>query len=97
MTNPPGQPLHSEIIPYQTGDGKTRIDVRVEGETVWLTQKIMAEMCRAAGIAPPEFAEISGAAVVVYRMDVLGSAGAYPQVAHKSPYTSPPFCTHIVA
>ena len=41
----------------------------------------VAEMCRATGIAPPEFAEISGAAVVVFRVDVLGSAGAYPQVA----------------
>jgi ATP-dependent DNA helicase RecG len=40
----------------------------------------VAEMCRATGIAPPEFAEISGAAVVVFRVDVLGSAGAYPQV-----------------
>jgi len=41
----------------------------------------VAEMCRATGIAPPEFAEISGAAVVVFRVDVLGSAEAYPQVA----------------
>jgi len=38
-------------------------------------------MCRAAGIAPPEFAEISGAAIVVFRVDVVGAAGAYPQVA----------------
>ncbi|MGA2261837.1 MAG: virulence RhuM family protein [Acidobacteriota bacterium] len=44
MTNPPDQPLHSEIILYQTEDGKTRIDVRLEGETVWLTQKIMSEL-----------------------------------------------------
>ncbi|MGA2264649.1 MAG: hypothetical protein ABSH28_24870 [Acidobacteriota bacterium] len=41
MTNPPDQPLYSGIILYQTEDGKTRIDVRVEGETVRLTQKIM--------------------------------------------------------
>jgi hypothetical protein len=41
----------------------------------------VAEMCRATGISPPEFAEISGAAVGVFRVDVLGSAGAYPQVA----------------
>ena len=41
----------------------------------------VAEMCRATGIAPPEFAEISGVAVIVFRVDVLGSAGAYPQVA----------------
>lgn len=46
----------------------------------------VAEMCRATGIAPPEFAEISGAAVVVFRVDVLGSAGASPQVTlHVTP------------
>ena len=46
----------------------------------------VAEICRAAGIAPPEFAEISGAAVVVFRVDVLGSAEPYPQVTlHVTP------------
>jgi hypothetical protein len=44
MTNPPDQPIKSEIILYQTEDGTTRIDVRLEGETVWLTQKIMADL-----------------------------------------------------
>ena len=29
---------NSEIIIYQTDDGKTRIDVRMENETVWLAQ-----------------------------------------------------------
>ena len=27
-----------EVLLYQTDDGKTRIDVRLQGETVWLTQ-----------------------------------------------------------
>ena len=27
-----------EIIVYQTADGLTRVDVRFEGDTVWLTQ-----------------------------------------------------------
>ena len=44
MANPPDQPVNSELILYQTEDGITRIDVRLEGETVWLTQKIMAEL-----------------------------------------------------
>ncbi len=35
---------HSQIIIYQTEDGRTNIDVQVEGETVWLTQKLMAEL-----------------------------------------------------
>ncbi len=34
----------SEIILYQTEDGKTRLQVRLENETVWLTQKLMAEL-----------------------------------------------------
>lgn len=34
----------SEIIIYRTEDGKTKIDVRLENETVWLTQKQMAEL-----------------------------------------------------
>ena len=34
----------TEILIYQTEDGKTKIDVRVEGETVWLTQAQMSEL-----------------------------------------------------
>ncbi|NLM30083.1 MAG: cell filamentation protein Fic, partial [Methanomicrobiales archaeon] len=34
----------SEIIIYQTDDGQTRIDVRMEEETVWLSQAQMAEL-----------------------------------------------------
>ncbi len=34
----------SQIIIYQTADGQTKIDVRLEDETVWLTQKMMAEL-----------------------------------------------------
>jgi hypothetical protein len=34
----------SEVILYQTEDGTTRLSVRLEGETVWLTQAAMAEL-----------------------------------------------------
>lgn len=34
----------SEIILYQTEDNRTRIEVRLENETVWLTQAQMAEL-----------------------------------------------------
>jgi hypothetical protein len=34
----------SEIVLYQTEDGRTRIECRFEGETVWLTQAMMAEL-----------------------------------------------------
>jgi len=36
--------FNSEIIIYQTEDGLAKIDVRLEDETVWLTQAQMAEL-----------------------------------------------------
>lgn len=33
-----------EVVIYQTEDGKSRIDVMLENETVWLTQKQMAAL-----------------------------------------------------
>lgn len=35
---------NSEIIIYQTDDHQTKVQVRLEDETVWLTQKQMAEL-----------------------------------------------------
>lgn len=43
QTQPSDEP-NSVFLFYQTEDGQTRIDVRVEGETVWLSQKLMAEL-----------------------------------------------------
>jgi hypothetical protein len=34
----------SELLLYQAEDGKTRIQVRLEDETVWLTQQMMADL-----------------------------------------------------
>ena len=34
----------NKIIIYQTEDGQTQIDVRLENDTVWLTQKQIAEL-----------------------------------------------------
>jgi len=34
----------SEIILYQTEDGRTRIQCRFENESIWLTQKLMADL-----------------------------------------------------
>ena len=33
-----------EILVYQTNDGRVRLDVRLQDESVWLTQPLMAEM-----------------------------------------------------
>jgi hypothetical protein len=35
---------HSEILIYQSPDGKTRVDVTLADETVWLSQAQMAEL-----------------------------------------------------
>jgi len=34
----------SDIILYQTDDGKAKIEVRLVNESAWLTQKMMAEL-----------------------------------------------------
>ncbi|GFM36890.1 virulence RhuM family protein [Desulfovibrio psychrotolerans] len=41
MTNLPQQ---SQFLIYQAEDGRVKIDVRFEDETVWLTQQMMAEL-----------------------------------------------------
>ena len=35
---------NSQLIIYQTESGETKLEVRLENETVWLTQKMMAEL-----------------------------------------------------
>ena len=36
--------VENEILIYQTEDGHTKIDVKLEGETVWLTQIQLGEL-----------------------------------------------------
>ena len=36
--------LNNQIVIYQTEDGQTQVDVRLENDTVWLTQAQMAEL-----------------------------------------------------
>ena len=40
MNNEPQSP----VLLYQTSDGQTRLEVRLENETVWLSQSQMAEL-----------------------------------------------------
>jgi len=37
-------PAESRILLYQTADGRQRIEVRLQGETVWLTQAALADL-----------------------------------------------------
>ena len=39
---------NNQIIIYQTEDGQTQVDVRMENETVWLTQAQMAELFKSS-------------------------------------------------
>lgn len=34
----------SELLLYQTEDGRTRVQCRLEGDTLWLTQAQIAEL-----------------------------------------------------
>ena len=44
MTKNPPVPTGSQFLVYQTEDGKLKIDVRFEGETVWLSLNQLAEL-----------------------------------------------------
>ena len=44
LVGPKTMKSNSEIIIYQSHTGNIKIDVRLENETVWLTQKLMAEL-----------------------------------------------------
>ena len=37
-------PFQSQLLLYRTEDGRTRIEVRLQDETVWMTQATMAEL-----------------------------------------------------
>jgi hypothetical protein len=41
---PSEQPPEGEFLLYQTEDGKTQIECRLAGETIWLTQRQMADL-----------------------------------------------------
>jgi len=34
----------SELVLYTSADGRTRLDLRIDGQTVWLTQLEIAEL-----------------------------------------------------
>ena len=44
MTGDPPPPPASQLILYQTEDGRTRVQCRFQDETIWLTQALLAEL-----------------------------------------------------
>ena len=44
MADKIGTDEDGEILIYQTDDGQTNIEVKIEDDTVWLTQQQMSEL-----------------------------------------------------
>ena len=44
MVDKIGTNEYGEILIYQTDDGQTNIEVKIEDDTVWLTQQKMSEL-----------------------------------------------------
>jgi hypothetical protein len=40
----PDEPQKGEVVLYQTEDGRVKLEVRLQDETVWLTQQLIAEL-----------------------------------------------------
>ena len=40
--------IDNKIVIYQTEDGRTQLDVKLENETVWLTQAQLTELLQTA-------------------------------------------------
>ena len=43
-TENPVKPQDEKVVVYETPDGEMRVDVRLDQETVWLTQRQMSEV-----------------------------------------------------
>lgn len=40
----PDEPSRGEIIVYRSEDGRIKLEVRLQDETVWLTQQLIADL-----------------------------------------------------
>ena len=47
--NDPTMELNDKIIIYKTADGQTSVDVRMDGDTVWLSQAQMPNCFKKTG------------------------------------------------
>ena len=52
MADKIGTDEYGEILIYQTDDGQTNIEVKIEDDTVWLTQQQLTELY--ASWQPPQ-------------------------------------------
>ncbi len=68
---PPG----GEFLFYQMDDGRTRLQVRLEEETVWLTQKLMAELFQKDVRTINETSRTSSRSANCRRIQLSGNSG----------------------
>lgn len=86
--NSDGERPRGEIVIYQTGDGRTRLGVRFEGDTAWLTQAQLVELFQTSKANVSEHiknifteGELDEAAVV-RKFRTTASDGKSYQVSH---------------
>lgn len=65
----------NKMVIYQTEDGQTQIDVRLENETVWLSQAQMAELFQT------DRTSISRHISNIYKVDELDKESTYAEIA----------------
>jgi hypothetical protein len=44
LPTPLPDPSHGEFLLYQSEDGRVKLSVRIQDRTVWLTQRLIAEL-----------------------------------------------------
>ena len=84
MPRPSASPAPtSEIVVYENG-GDLRLDVRTDGETVWLTQE---QMCRLFGRTQPVIARHIAH---IFKEGELEKKVVYAKIAYTTPHGSLP-------
>ena len=78
-------PPEGQLLIYQ--DGALRLQVRIDGKTVWLTQRLIAELY------PVSVKTVSEHLVNIYKEDEPDSAATIRRFRIVQPEGSPPFAT----
>ncbi len=79
----------SEIILYQVEDCGTRLQVRLQGETVWLMQKLMADLFLTFYLPRPR-AELGRSAPKVRNVKAQGQRGTSASLGMRPPQDHEP-------
>ncbi len=72
----------AEFLLYQTEDGRTRVEVRFDGETAWLTQASLAELYQTT---PQNITQHIGAIYQEHELEEGATCKSFLQVRHEGP------------